>query len=103
MYLPPDDDHPPRLDLPVVRHLTFEEAHALELGVYFGILLAWGVILGEHTAAFALAAMAARSVMSWRNGNRGLGFHDAREEPWYFAFGTLLSAAVVLNTFVFIV
>lgn len=100
MYLPPDEDHPPRVDLPLVRHLTFEEVHAMELGVYLGVLLAWGAILGQHEAAFALAALAARSVMSRRNGNRGIGFHDAREEPWYFGFATLATYQSTLLAFV---
>lgn len=45
-WLPEDDGHPVRPDLPVLHHLTFTEVHALELGAYLGLLAFFAVRVG---------------------------------------------------------
>lgn len=103
-WLAEDDAHPVRPDLPIVRHFTFAEAHALELGAYVGLLAFFGLRLGRAGEVLTLSIAVVRFAMSDGRASAGagkathrLGFHDVRLEPPYFGAGFLLSlcAAVV--------
>lgn len=52
-WLPEDDTHPIRPDLPWLRHFTFREGHGVELGLWLG--LASGFFLSQGETAVALA------------------------------------------------
>lgn len=100
IYLPPDDEHPPRLNVPILRHLTYTEAHSAELGLYFGLILVWAAILDLQLIAFGLTAMLARKIISFRRrddpskrGTHDLGFHDVIQDPWYFGFMVVVVVA----------
>lgn len=93
MWLPADESHPPRPDLPVLRHLTYTEAHAIELGGYIGLLLAAALALDMAGAALTFALAITRRATSGRKASgddtpceHSLGLHDARAEPHYFGF-----------------
>lgn len=99
-WLAEDDTHPIRPDLPVARHLTFTEVHALELGLYIGLLAYFGAQAGETGAVVTLLIGIARFVMSdgrarsdRTESTHRLGFHDVRKEPPYFGAGFLLAFA----------
>lgn len=95
-WLPGDRHHPPRPDLPVFRHLTYVEIHAIELGAYLGLLIAWTWHLDTPQTGVVLTVAAARKIMTHRQVSKDvaehdIGFHDAVAEPQYFGF----TAAVV--------
>lgn len=101
-WLPEDDAHPIRPDLPVFRHLTFTEVHALELGAYVGLLAYFGIRVGRGGAVFTLVVAITRFTISSgrakacrRPDAHRLGFHDVRLEPQYFGAGVLLGFAAV--------
>lgn len=96
-WLPGDRYHPPRPDLPVLRHLNWREIHAMQLGGGFGILVYWGQALGQEGVVFSLALIVARIILGERNKRsennkceHNLGFHDVRGEPWYFVVTSVL-------------
>lgn len=91
MYLPPDGDHPPRLDVPILRHLTFTELHAAELGTYLGFLIVWSMVIGQQFVVLLLVVAAGRKIISRQNRqdprrscDHDVGFHDVIAEPAYF-------------------
>lgn len=101
VLLPEDDEHPVRPDLPVLRHLTFTEAHALEIGVYLALFLYFGQTIGLGGEAFTVVIAAVRTVISDEKSrgtqtrcDHGVGFHDAREEPPYFGTGAVVTYVV---------
>ena len=96
-WLEPDKTHPPRPDTPILRHFTFTEAHAVELGVYLGLFVVWALSMNQNGAAFSITVGAFRKVMSRQRSVGGgtpcdhdIGFHDAVEEPHYFGFPAVL-------------
>lgn len=100
-WLPAEGDYPPRPDTPILRHLTFTEIHAVELGFYLGLLVVWALTLNESSAAFALVVSAARKIMSRRrmrdeaeDCDHDVGFHDAVAEPQYFGFPVVVIVGV---------
>ena len=95
-WLEEDDKHPVRLDLPVFRHLTFTEVHAIELGVYLGLLAFFAVQAGRTGEIMTLLIGIVRFTMSDGRAKSGatkathrIGFHDVRSEPQYFGAGFL--------------
>ncbi|MFC6989393.1 hypothetical protein ACFQJD_13020 [Haloplanus sp. GCM10025708] len=101
-WLPEDDDHPVRPDLPVFRHLTFTEVHSLELGAYVGLLVFFAVQAGAEGQAVTLLIAIARFTISDGRAKAGatkarhrLGFHDVRQEPPYFGAGVLLAYGLI--------
>ncbi len=97
-WLPEDDTHPVRPDLPVTRHLTFTEVHALELGIYIGLFAFFALQLGYGEAIVTLFISIIRFTMSDGKAKAGgtrathrMGFHDVRQEPPYFGAGVLLA------------
>lgn len=105
-FLPEDDSHPPRPDLPILRHFTFTEAHAVELGVYVGLVFGWGVVLGHETAVFGAAVYLIRWFTSRTKvkdekskSSHGMGFHDALfAAPYFIGTTTVVALAVVFAT-----
>lgn len=61
LWLPEDGDLPPRPNLPVVCHLTWPEAHALELGFFCAAGL-MALYLQVGPAAVMAALVTARDV-----------------------------------------
>lgn len=97
LILPGDKTHPPRPNLPVLRHLTFTEIHAMELGLYFAVIVVVAIELGAEGAVVPLAVVVGRKLVSDRRAggaktdcDHGLGFHDARAEPQYFGATAVL-------------
>jgi hypothetical protein len=95
-WLPGDDRHPIRPDLPVLRHLTFTEVHALELGAYVGLLAYFATRYGYGGEVVVLllaitryTISAGRATACRRPEAHRLGFHDVRSEPPYFGAGFL--------------
>lgn len=102
-WLPEDDTHPVRPDLPVTRHLTFTEVHALELGIYIGLFAFFAIQIGYGEAVATLFISIIRFTMSDGKAKAGstrathrIGFHDVRQEPPYFGAGVLLALAVAI-------
>lgn len=102
-FLEPDRRHPPRPDLPVFRHLTFTEVHAMELGFYFGAFIVWSMALNMQAIAFGLTVVVIRKLVSHRrkNGSKtqcdhDIGFHDAVDESHYFGAPVVLVVGVYL-------
>ena len=105
-WLPEDDTHPIRPDLPVFRHLTFTEVHSLELGIYVGLLVYFGLLVGTAGAMVTLLVSIVRFTISDGKAKGGatkaahrIGFHDVRQEPPYFGAGVVFAfaAAVVVG------
>ena len=101
-WLEEDDSHPIRPDLPVFRHLTFTEVHAVELGAYIGLLAYFSVQAGFEGQILTLLFGIVRFVMSdgkakagATKANHRLGFHDVRQEPPYFGAGFLFAFVMV--------
>lgn len=101
-WLPEDETHPVRPDVPVFRHLTFTEVHAIELGVYVGLLAFFGLQFGRGGEVVTLLIAITRFTISDGKAKSGatesshrLGFHDVRLEPQYFGAGVLLGFAVI--------
>lgn len=97
------DDHPPRPDLPVIRHLTYTEMHAMELGVAFAAFIFFGLAVGRTADVFAIVLVVARIIISDRRAKgdstkcqHRLGFHDIRGEPWYFTNATLVTFGILV-------
>jgi hypothetical protein len=95
-WLAEDEKHPVRPDLPVLRHLTFTEVHAIELGVYIGLLAFFAVRIGRTGEIMTLLIGIVRFTMSDGRAKSGatkvthrIGFHDVRKEPQYFGAGFL--------------
>lgn len=102
-WLPEDDTHPVRPDVPVARHLTFTEVHALELGIYIGLFAFFALQLGYGEAIVTLFISIIRFTMSDGKAKAGgtrathrMGFHDVRQEPPYFGAGVLMALAVAV-------
>lgn len=101
-WLEEDADHPVRPDLAVLRHLTYTEVHALELGAYLGLLAYFGIGAGLEGEVVTLLigivrftmsdgrAKASESTMDHR-----MGFHDVRAEPQYFGAGFLIAFGLI--------
>jgi len=92
-----DKRHPPRPDTPMFRHLTFTEIHAMELGLYVGLLLVWSMALNKDVMGFGFALVVARKIISHqrKKGSKTacdheLGFHDAVLEPHYFGLPVVI-------------
>lgn len=105
-WLPEDDTHPVRPDLPVLRHLTFTEVHSLELGIYIGLFAYFALLIGSGGVVVTVLVSIVRFTISDGRAKRGatrathrLGFHDVRQEPPYFGAGVLFAfaAAVVVG------
>lgn len=102
-WLPADDDHPPRPDWPIFRHLTFTELHALELGVGMAILVWWARVLGVQGAVFPLALYVARVILGKRReegdttpATHTVGLHDIRQAPPYFVVAAIVTITLLL-------
>jgi hypothetical protein len=102
-WLPEDETHPVRPDLPVTRHLTFTEVHALELGIYIGLFAFFALQIGYGEAVVTLFISIIRFTMSDGKAKAGgtrathrMGFHDVRQEPPYFGAGVLLALVVAV-------
>lgn len=105
-WLEEDDEHPVRPDLPVARHLTFTETHAIELGGYIGLLAFFGLTLGQGEQILTLLVGVVRFTMSDGRAKGGasklthrMGFHDVRQEPQYFGAGFLLAFGLAALVF----
>lgn len=97
-WLPEDDSHPVRPDLPVFRHLTFTEVHAIELGAYVGVLGFFALGIGAAGEFFTLLVAIVRFTLSDGKAKESgskmthrMGFHDVRAEPPYFGAGVLMA------------
>ena len=97
------DDRPPRPDLPILRNWSHTKSHAALLGVAVGLLIGFGVLWGEKAAVFGVAAYLTQYVFAERqkrNDNstveHGIGAHDVRKKPWYFAVAVVGTAAVIV-------
>lgn len=95
-WLPEDRKHPIRPDLPWFRHLTFEEGHAVEIGLGLALLLYWSQTLGLGGAVFPIAAYLARVALGMKHvhdedyaADHTLGVHDIASDPWYFIVATV--------------
>jgi hypothetical protein len=105
-WLPEDDKHPIRPDLPVFRHITFTEVHAIELGIYIGLLAYFATQFGYGEAIITLLISITRFTISDGKAKTGsstaghrMGFHDVRQEPQYFGAGFLFAfAAAAVGT-----
>lgn len=94
VILPADDEHPPRLNVPIWRHLTYVEAHAMELAVYVAPLILGAVFLGLWELALAMGVWTYRWLTGKnRSCDHSIGFHDAKEEPQYFVIPLLALVA----------
>ncbi|MFB6311446.1 MAG: hypothetical protein ABEH64_09745 [Salinirussus sp.] len=105
-WLPEDDKHPIRPDLPVFRHLTFTEVHSLELGIYVGLLVYFSLLVGTGGAVATLLISIVRFTISDGKAKNGatnamhrIGFHDVRQEPPYFGAGAIFAfvGAVIIG------
>lgn len=97
VWLPGDDDHPPRPNVPIVRHLTYDEIHAFQLGLV-GLPVGAAFVLDAAEIAlwFTIALMGivfGVSHLEETNGARQATGVIA-EEPWYFLSGYFLFIAV---------
>lgn len=102
-WLPEDDTHPVRPDLPVFRHLTFTEVHSLELGIYIGLFAYFALLVGAAGALVTVLVSIVRFTISDGRAKRGatkathrIGFHDVRQEPPYFGAGFLFAFALAV-------
>ncbi len=110
-WLAADDAHPVRPDVAVFRHLSYTEVHAIELGIYLGLLafyaLGYGyggemVTLLVGITRFAISDGKSKTQAKPPTATRGrraihrLGFHDVREEPQYFGAGFLLGLGTLV-------
>lgn len=103
LYLPEDDTHPARLDLPVWRHLTFYELHSAELGIGFGAFIVLMIWVGNFEAATPVILIVARVLLGRRRAagtktkcNHPPAVHDIRKEPHYFTMAALVTSAMLL-------
>lgn len=111
-WLDEDDEHPVRPDLPTLRHLTFTEVHAIELGIYIALLAFFAVQTGHTGEIMTLLFGIVRFTMSdgrsksgASNATHRMGFHDVRAEPQYFGAGFLAAyvpATIVLRAWAFL-
>lgn len=95
LYLPPDDEHPPRLDVPIWRHLTYDEAHAAELGLV-GALAAFAFVEGSaYVQAVVIGAAALTfKVALFDLPNQSPAGRLLGSESWYFVTVFVVSALV---------
>ena len=96
------DGRPLRPDLPWLRNLRWVKLHALQLGFALGVVVYWGQLLGVEGVVFGLVIVAAEALMGeWQEQhershcNHVLGWHDAREKPWYFITAGVLTWALL--------
>lgn len=91
--LPADSKHPPRPDVPILRHLTYREAHLFEIGIWPGIAFGMMLIMGDMGAALALVAVIRRKM---QNKNQEEDNADALKgyvkDGWYLGTGALFGA-----------
>lgn len=117
--LPEDSHHPVRPDLPFLRHLTFAEGHAIEIGIGVGVVLYVAAGIGMLEAAFPIALGVLRIALGLRRRrsrpkaegrtrreratntscDHTLGIHDIQSDPWYFVIAGLVTVAVLSLTF----
>lgn len=104
-WLPSDADHPVRPDWPVVRHLTFTELHAMELGVAFAVFLYVAVTIEKLAESWPVVLYVGRVLFSERRAKGGttkcdhpVGIHDITHDPWYFTTTTLVSLGLLVGT-----
>lgn len=101
-WLAEDETHPARPDIPVFRHMTFTEIHAVELGVYIGLFAFFAIRQGYASQVVILLFGIIRYVMGNGKAKAGatnvthnVGFHDVRQEPQYFGAGFLVAYALL--------
>lgn len=99
--LPSDASHPRRPDLPILRHLTYSEAHAAEIGIGLAVLVWWSQVGGfvELVIPIAIALVRLAVGMKRKSGtdtcDHTLGVHDIRAEPQWFASAAILTYVVL--------
>jgi len=103
-WLPASDDSPTRPDVFVLRHITWTEIHTILLGVGFGLLVAWGIVLGQQGAVFGVAVLVAQLILGEgqqrskkSSCEHRIGVHDVRQEPWYFVTATVVIVGASLG------
>lgn len=82
-------DSPPTPDVPVLRHLTWDELHALEFGGWWGVSIGLAYGMGQDYMAVLILLSFRRILLGDANG----GLAALRRELWYLtggAFGGLL-------------
>lgn len=96
LFLPADDEHPPRLNVPIWRHLTFDEAHAAEIGLT-GSLCAFAFVEGGRYVEALVVALAALTfkVALFDLPNQSEAGKLLGSEAWYFVGTFVVSALAV--------
>lgn len=105
-WLPGDGTHPLRPDAPILRHLTFTEAHAVEMGIGLTVFLYVAVAMGVFASAWPVALFVIRTAVGQKRKqgtstdcNHTIGLHDIRSDPWYFVVAGFVTAGVLLVVF----
>lgn len=105
-WLPEDEIHPVRPDLPWLRHLTFAEGHAMEMGIGASVFLYLSAMVGELSVGFFILVALVRVMIGDKRKDEGgtkcdhtLGIHDLRSDPWYFVIAAIVTAGILMTVF----
>lgn len=84
-------------DLPILRHLTWREAHLFELGIYPGLGLGIAFLAHEWGAALALVALVRRRMQADdQHRNTDDLIRGYMRDAWYFGAGGLAGFIFIL-------
>lgn len=104
--LPGDKEHPPRPNLPIWNHLTYDEAHAMELGVGIAVFVYLAAVSDQLGMAVSILGYIVRMFVGKTRAkynpkkcDHTLGFHDIKGDPWYFVVAGLLAGAALILVF----
>jgi hypothetical protein len=91
--LPGDKKHPPRPDVPILRHLTYREAHLFEVGIWPGVAVALALLANQLGAAIATVGAIRRRM---QDKSQEESHQDALtgyvRDGWYLAIGAVSGA-----------
>lgn len=91
--MPDHPDAPPTPNVPVLRHLTWDELHAFEFGAWWGVSIGLTFGMG-HDYLGALGLLSFRRVLL---GGGGEEIRKLRKEIWYMTSGAFVGFLVGLG------
>ena len=90
------------IDLPILKHLTYREAHLFELGIWPGAAVALALLAGDYLMALALVALIRRRMQRTdrepgRPPEQPALLRAYVRDAWYFAVGALVGFCIMFG------
>lgn len=85
----------PNSSIPIIEHLTYQEAHRFLRGAWIGFAVALGLLLDQRAFAFALVERAHKRMQAKHEVDSPDRLAGLKRDAWYLFSGVILSFLVV--------